>query len=342
MKIKLLLSALFISGAAFAQEPIPSFYNFNTSPDGVEEDVYSLVTSSTDLGESAAGANIVWNFNQLSAVTQTMTRVIAPSATDVATYPNTNMLVRTNTVTADAENVTNYYLAADLAGGFSITGFEAAGMQLNYSTNNGFIGNFPLSYGYTNTDDVAGTFTGMGFTGTFTGTGTSTVDAYGTLTVNEGIANATPVTRLKLVQDISLNYSGIPVGTVNETIYSYYATTLTSGPIFRSITTTLNIPLLSIINQVTSNLESYTATTLGVNVAAKKNVLSIAPNPVANVLHFAGDKAITGVTITDASGRVVLQSKAGNDVAVNHLSTGVYYVAVQSGNSTEVQKMIKQ
>ena len=337
MKIKLLLSALLISGAALAQEPIPAFYNFNTSPGGIEEDVYSLVTSTTPLDQSAAGANVVWNFDQLADDGESSTRVIVPQASEVVTFPGSTMVVRTTA----GNSVTNYYLATTVAGGYSLTGFQAGGMELNYSTNNGFTGNFPLSYGYTNTDDVAGTFTGMGFTGTFTGTGTTTVDAYGTLTVNVGTASETPVTRLKIVQDINLTYLDFPAGTVNQTIYSYYGTNLTSGPIFRSISTTLNIPAL-LIDQTTTNYESYMATALGTPAFTKNNKTIIAPNPVANVLHFAGDKAITGVTITDASGRVVLQSKVNNDIAVNHLSAGVYYVALQSANGTEVKKMVKR
>ena len=340
MKIKLLLSALFISGAAFAQEPIPAFYNFTPN---VEEDAYVVAGSLLPVDQSASGENVVWNFNQLIQETQSSTRVIAPSATDVATFPGSTMLVRTSTEVTGGENITNYYLATSAAGGFAITGFQTPQMELNYSTSNGFVGNFPLSYGYTNTDtNISGTFTGLGVSGTFAGTGTTTVDAYGTLTVNVGSANATPVTRLKIVQDISLTYSGLPAGTITQTIYSYYSTTLTTGPIFRSISTTLNVPLLGIVDNITTNYESYMATALNTAEFANKNSVSIAPNPVKDVLHFAGDKAITGVIITDSSGRVVLQSKAGNDIDVNNLSSGVYYVALQSGTGTEVQKMVKR
>jgi len=335
MKIKLLLSAMFISGAAFAQEVIPSFYTFTPN---IEEDVYTLVSSPTPIDQSATGANVAWNFDQLVDEGQSSTRVIVPTGEEVSTFPGSTMLVRTTA----GNNVTNYYLATSAAGGYSLTGFQAGGMEINYSTNNGFLGDFPLSYGFTNTDDLAGTFTGMGVSGLFTGTGVTTVDAYGTLTVNAGAANQTPVTRLKIVQDIALTYLGFPAGTVNQTIYSYYGAILTTAPVFRSISTTLNIPALDIINQTTTTYESYTATALGTNTITKKNKTLIAPNPVADVLHFAGDKTVEGVTITDASGRIVLQSKAGNDIDVNNLSSGVYYVALQSGTGTEVQKMVKQ
>jgi hypothetical protein len=72
------------------------------------------------------------------------------------------------------------------------------------------------------------------------------------------------------------------------------------------------------------------------------NKTAIAPNPVADVLHFSGDAVITAVTVTDLSGRVVLQSKSANDIAVSHLTTGIYNVSVQSGSGTKALKMVKQ
>ena len=339
MKLKLLLSALFISGAAFAQEVIPAFYDFNLIPGSTEGDGYILVNAPANFDESASGANAIWNFNGLENGVLSSTVVVSPSDADVATYPGTTMLVETTA----GESVTKYFFAGGGSADTSLTGFETSGMSLNYSTNNAFIGSFPLSYGYTNTDDVAGTFTGMGFSGTFTGTGTTTVDGYGSLIADIISAgdDGVPVTRLKTEQNLSLIYLGAPVGTLMQTIYSYYYGVLVNGPVFRSVKTTLSVPILG-LNQTTHTLEGYLETVLNLNPIAVNNKTIIAPNPVANILHFAGDTTITGVTITDASGRVVLQSKAGNDIAVNHLSTGVYYVAIQSATGTEVQKMVKQ
>lgn len=341
MKPKLLLPALLLSVSAFAQQPINSFYNFTASPGGTEEDLYTMVTSAVSLNEVAAGANMVWNFNQLTETGNTVTEVITPDAGIVATYPGTTMVVHTTTTgNGGGSGETYYYLATTTAGAVSLTGAQTSGIELNYSTN-AFIGTFPLNYGYTNTAAVAGTFDYQGVSGTFTGTGTSAADAYGTLTVNVGIANAMPVTRLKTVQDLNLVYMGAPVGTLTQTIYSYYAATPSSGPIFRSITSHINVPIMS-IDQTVSSLESYFGNTLGVNQSVAPATISIMPNPVANVLHFSGSESVNSVTVTDASGRVVLTPKAANDIDVSGLSTGVYYVSVQSGAGVSVQKMVKQ
>lgn len=341
MKTKLLFSALCVSLAAFAQEPIPAFYNFNTTPGNTAGNAYIVATQETPLDESAAGANVTWNFNGLEEDTRSATVVTTPSADDIAEYPGTTMLVETTTQVTGGQNVTRYFLMGSTTGSTSLTGFEVSGMELNY-TDNAFIGQFPLSYGYNNSDLIAGTFSGLGVQGTFTGTGTSTVDAYGTLNVDLGFSEGVQVSRLKATQNISLTYLGFPAGTLTQTIYSYYSPAiLADGPVFRTITITLVAPLLG-INQTSYNVEVYNQEALGTGKPARINNMVIAPNPVADVLHLSGNAVVTGVTITDLSGRTVLQSKASNDISVSHLSAGVYNVAVQSETGSQTIKMIRK
>jgi len=345
MKSKLLLSTLLLSFAAFAQEPITFFYNFTGSNQaGTEEgDVYSLVTSSVNLNEATAGANQVWNFNQLTSIGTTTTKVKVPTAAQVEEFPNTSAIVETATFpNTGGGNVTKYYLGQALTGAVSVTGAETSSIILNYSTTNALIGNFPLDFEDTVTGPVAGNFEAQGIEGTFTGTGVSTFDAYGTLTVNEGVANATPVSRIKTTQNITLNYLGFPAGTVVQTIYSYYnATTVATGPIFRSITTTINVPAMS-IDQTVSSLESYLGQLLSTDKPALGAVFSIVPNPVGNVLQFSGNAIIKSVTITDVSGKVVLNTNASNNIDVSGLNTDVYFVAAQTETGITVQKMVKK
>jgi hypothetical protein len=300
---------------------------------------YQLVTSPSGPDQSATGANVAWNFNDLVAVTETVTEVMLASSEEIASYPGSTLTVKTTT---NGGGTTYYFLAVDDIGGTSLTGAETSSVTLNYTTNNGFIGTFPLSYGYTNTDVVAGTFEASGVAGTFSGTATSTVDAYGTLTVNEGSANNTPVTRLKTVQQLNLTYMGIPVGTLNQTVYSYYNNNLQPlGPVFRSITNHIVVPLNN-IDETQTTLESYDASLLGMPAAQLPNSIAIAPNPVGSILHLAGDAEITNITITDTAGRVVLQANAANDVPVSHLSTGIYYVSATANNTVKTLKMVKE
>ncbi|MES2484401.1 MAG: hypothetical protein V4581_00410, partial [Bacteroidota bacterium] len=285
MKKTLLSIALLLSVSAFAQEPIGNFYTISLVPENTNQVGYQLVTSASGPDQSAAGASMVWNFNDLVAETETVTEVIIASPEEIVAYPGSTLTVKTTTT---GGGTTYYYLSVDDAGGTSLTGVQTSSIVLNYNTNNGFIGTFPISYGFTNTDAVAGTFEASGVTGTFTGTAVSTFDAYGTLTVNEGSADNTAVSRLKTVQELTLIYMGIPAGTLTQTTYSYYNNDMVStGPIFRSITNHINVPLMS-INETQSTHESYDASILSTPQVAAVANLSIAPNPVNDVLHFTG------------------------------------------------------
>jgi len=338
MKKTLLSIALLLSVATFAQEPIGSFYTISLVPEDPNQVGYHIVTSASGPDQSAAGANIIWNFNDLVAETETVTEVMMASAEEIASYPGSTLTVKT---TITGGSTTYYYLAVNDIGGTSLTGAQTSSVVLNYNTNNGFIGTFPLSFGFTNTDAVAGSFEAGGVSGTFTGTATSTVDAYGTLTVNEGSANNTAVTRLKTVQELTLIYMGIPAGTLTQTTYSYYNNEMVStGPIFRSITNHLNVPLMN-LDETQSTIESYDASILSLPEVTGTAKILIAPNPVNDVLHIAGSDDITALTVVDAAGRTVLQS-AGNDVSVSHLSSGIYYVSATAGNAVKTLKMVKQ
>ena len=341
MKTTLLFSFFIASLTAVAQDPVSAFYTPNTSG-LLGGTAYTIVSSPVSLNESAAGANLTWNFNQLEEEGSSVTETVVPTVTDAALYPNSNALVHTIS-TFDGEDTANDIFLSLTANVASITGVNIEGVSLNYVTNNGLIGAFPLSYGYTHSDAVAGTFAAGLYSGTFSGTLTAAVDAYGTLATNiGGIPAGTTVTRLKISQELVLSFAGFPIGTLTQTTYSYYnATIAANNPVLRSMTTHVVVAALS-MDETTSSIEVYQMQLLGDKDVPVKAKTVIAPNPVVNVLHLAGNETITGVTITDFSGRVVVQSKSANDIAVSHLSTGVYNVAIQSGSGTSVQKMVKQ
>lgn len=330
MKTKLLLSLFLASATAFAQN-IPGFYTPGTAAVN-----YDLVTTTASLDESVVGANISWNIDSFTSVGTSVTQTFASST---AEFPNTTALVRTTSTVNGEESINDIYLALPQTGA-TLMGVTFGEAVLNYNVNNGFIGAFPLSYGYYNSDTVSGSFTGFNAAGNFTGTVVTEVDAYGTFTANVGgIPAGTAVTRLKITQDLAFSAGFLPLGTATQTIYSYYSSQSSTDPVFRSTTTTLNLPLIN-VNDTTATYEILggTMNTNQFNVSK----INIAPNPVADALHFSGDVTITGVTITDFSGRTILKSESANDISVSHLSAGVYSVAVQSGSGTKVLKMIKQ
>jgi hypothetical protein len=340
MKTKLLSLLFFTSIMGWAQS-IPSFH-------GASGTGFDLLTSANPLDHSPTGANQTWTFDNLLTVGLVSYSYFSPTSQETTTYPGTNEV----TVGFTANGTTNMYTKT-AANGLSITGLTATDLNINFSTNNATLGIFPMSYGFSNTDNVAGNYTYTTYSGTFSGTLTTSVDAYGTLTLNPSSINQYTgnVYRLKTVLNISLNYSFLTnVGTVTQTSYLYYpvidtvpVTILNNDPIFRSVTTAAVVPLMS-IDQTDTTLEKY----LGVlnNPENTFETLWI-KNPVANTIEINTPSVINNATvsITDVSGKTIYQSKNNTlngtlEIPVS-LSKGMYLITIGNDKGSITKKIIK-
>jgi hypothetical protein len=95
---------------------------------------------------------------------------------------------------------------------------------------------------------------------------------------------------------------------------------------------TTNTAATTIVNNVSTN--EATANLFGVRLA---------PNPVADVLHFESSSRIEKVEIYDAAGRVVqLSSVTNNQLNVVHLPQGVYFVKIYANGVNGIKKMVKK
>jgi len=83
--------------------------------------------------------------------------------------------------------------------------------------------------------------------------------------------------------------------------------------------------------------------TLATNESAKRNNVSVYPNPVADVLHIAADGKIVSVSIFDAKGSLVRNiPNAEKVVNVSDLTTGNYLVKVKTEKSEFTKTIIKK
>ncbi len=334
MKTKLLISFLLLSFASFAQTPINSFYINNDA-------IFSVVTSANPIDQSASGANLVWNFNDLTSIGQSQYTNTTPTPDEVSTFPNTNAVIES---TDGAGTTTSQLFTKNINNVVSITGLLGAGLELNFITNNATLGSFPMNYGFSNTDNVAGTYNYDTFSGTFTGTVVTSVDAYGTLNANIGSFTNANATRLKTVINISLNYGFFTnVGTITQTTYSYYSDNIFQNyPVFRTATTSALVPLAS-IDQTDTTMEIYSATLLKTDTFTKYSTIQIAPNPVVDFLNIQTDKdqKILSVSVSDLNGRIVLNSNLENAINVSSLQKGIYIATITTDKGTFSKKMIK-
>ena len=340
MKTKLLI-AFFLPFIGWAQAPVSSYYG----TDGV---IFSILDP-VGISHTASGANTNWTFNALSEIGTSVDIQTTPTASEISDFPGTTTVVKTSSTVDGVESEFNIY--SKYPGSvLSLTGIQNSGLLLNYSTNNATLGLFPMEYGFANTDNIAGNYDNGEYAGTFTGTINTTVDAWGTLTM-AGSTDITSfsgqVTRLKTVQNISLNYgifSGI--GTAIVTTYSYYGNTLPVGiPHLRTTLTSISVPLLS-INQTLAQNEAFKEAPLQrINSQLLANQISIAPNPVMDQLNLYSDTMpqLISVTIADVLGKTVISDfSKSNTIAVGHLQKGIYFATIATESGSIVKKFIKQ
>ena len=342
MKTTFLFFLFFFSSLNFAQTPIDSYF-------GSDKAVYDIVDSSTTLDQVNSGANLVWNFDSLVKIGQSDDTVSTPLTSELTSYPNSTKKVTINSLLfSTSATSSSEIFSSKIANVESITALKNNDLELNYKTNNAKLGTFPMNFGNTTTDATAGTYVYGMYLGTFTGTIVTSFDAYGTLVMNDignGIFNDT-ASRLKTVQNISLNYGVLTnVGTITQTTYSYFNTTLNSSNslILRNVTTVVCVPLLG-INQTVTQTERFNTMNLSVNeptLVLKQ--IQITPNPAEDELHITSKEKIESVRISDSNGRLIINSNyTENFLNVSYLEKGIYFAAIKTNEGLIVKKFIKK
>lgn len=332
---KTLLSLLLLSAANLLQaQNVNSLYG-----DGVLVN-YTFVTSATPLSHGTGGADQVWNFDNLVEVAVSESHSTTPQAADLVTYPSATNVLETSTQVG-AETILNRLLWQNDNGEISIVGANTTEIALNYTANPVTIGTFPLAFGYSHTDsNVGGTFSAMSYAGTFNGTATTSIDAFGTLTANIGNFDAgTVVTRLKTVQNLNLVYMFMTVGTVVQTTYSYYANDMEGFPIFRSTESEISVPILQ-LDYTTISDETFQAQLLSADEFKSDKKVVIAPNPVRDILRPMAEQPVTGIEIFDINGRLLTKADA-SEVNVSGLSSGTYISVITFADGKSVHKFVK-
>jgi Secretion system C-terminal sorting domain len=309
---------------------------------------YTNLNPPTPLSHTITGANAVWSFNAIPTNGTSDEVNVAPTATEGTTYPGTTSVHIATTAAPSPSASAKIYNKLTATNTFSLTGFDANGVILNYVTNNALIGTFPLNFGYTNNDFTAGTFTDGTFSGTFTGTIKTDYDSYGTL--NLGVVGFDPIVksvyRIKLVQNINLTIGFIPVGTVSQTTHTYYVTNgAPTEPFFRDTSYSVNVSGSD--PQNTNQAQVFTsALTLGTsNFDAISNVITIYPNPSTTIITIdnKSNLLLNSISIADTNGRAILETKnVTSSIDISNLSKGIYFVRIATDAGSVTKKLVKE
>lgn len=299
---------------------------------------FTIVNPSAPLDQSPTGTNTTWTFDNLNTVGTSIDTYTTPDATQSSTYPGTTDIL-TITTQGGTPSASDFFLKED-GSGTSITGAIQGDLTLNYNTTNAFVGLFPISFGTNNSGAVAGTFSYQGNNGTFSGTFTASVDAYGTLTIPGDYSDT--VTRLRIDQTLSFSIPPIfnNIGTLNQTTYYYYGNT-SNNIDFRYNDITVVSSFLG-VNETTETFERNTAVTLSNNAIGNYS-FNIYPNPVKDniTINLRGstNQIIESVSIFNVEGRKVIEKTKGlNTISVELLEKGVYFLALKSKSGSITTK----
>ncbi|NQX84880.1 MAG: T9SS type A sorting domain-containing protein [Flavobacteriaceae bacterium] len=327
---------LLVLQLSFGQSPINNYTN-------TIETTYFVITSNDAIDHSSSGSNLTWNFTSLSQNDSNTDTYATPNASQLSTYPGTtSVLTITNASNPSVQN--NLYIK-DVANEISMTGVSGEDLMLNYATDNATLGTFPLNYNYSNTDNVAGNYQYTTYSGNFNGTLTTVVDAYGTLNLNDlgNGAYSGNVTRLKTEQNLSFDYSIYPnVGTAIQTSYFYYDDT-DGRLIFRSTSTSFNIPLAGINDTVVTH-EAISTPNLSVDYHNLDHSIALYPNPTKAILNINSNaNTIYLLEVYDINAKRIMHlDHPQNKIDLEALQRGLYIIKIYTEEGFMIKKIMKQ
>lgn len=311
-----------------ANEPVVGNINSEKGYDST-----SVIPKSTGAGQS-------WNFTSLT----TNTIVESTTYTTVVSSPSASAFPGATLVETDGAGAWTYWKSTTST--FELMGMIDPNTVINFS-NTAIAATWPVSMGYNNTDNYAGS---AAIGGTLTGTaiGTITTQGTGTGTVTlPGNQVFTNILQLRSTQKMQLSLlMGLVTATINSTDYSYYH----ASQKFPLITVSYQKAAGSFTSS-TCDIRINSAVAMGVNEATFDKTFVVYPNPANGVFHvmFTNEKNESlSLEIMNNMGQTVRTINLGssNDinttVNVSDLSSGVYYVKTTLGNNSVVKKLIIQ
>lgn len=335
---KSLLALLILMGLKNFSQSLVLTQSANEPIVGDTNRTYILdTTAAPGLMTNITGSNVVWNFTQVIPTSSVTTAAYA-STTAVSSssnYAGCTMVQQQGNLNTFLKSVTTPTTQTEFMG------ISSTSLNLTF-TNTAIIAKYPISYGSVITDNFGGSFT-FSISGQATGNINTTADGTGTLNLNGGISLSN-VLRVKSVQTITLTSGFIPVGTIQQTLYSYYHASqkfpvLTIS--YQTIALTGQSPSTS--GNATGNINVYV---LGVKEnKLNDSELSLYPNPAQNslALNLKGEtNTIIESKIFSQLGQLIQSNGKSSQIDISSIPAGVYMIEVKTSKGLAYKRFIKQ
>lgn len=184
---------------------------------------------------------------------------------------------------------------------------------------------------------------------TYSITGTSSLGCVSASSAISSVSvNTTPTVNATSSASIICNGSSATLTANGASTYSWNTTATTSG-IAVSPTVTTSYTVTGTTNNCSNTFVFSQAVSPCTGIDSKAttvNGILVFPNP--NMGEFTielNNGSLKNIDLMDLTGRVIISKTSSNDKVdfnINTLANGIYYVRIQSNNTVEVIKIIKQ
>lgn len=313
--------------------------SFNEPVIGDVDKNYKLDTSAytNGLPLNVTGSNCVWNFTALTGVfPMIIDSFIAPTAaTGFSAYPGASYAQH-------RDILYTYYKSTASPQQTELLGAYSPSLSLTF-TNSAIIAGYPVNYGYYLSDPVSGTFKYNTTNGVCNGNITISADGSGTVNFPNNISIQN-VLRLKSVEILTLSVGILPSGTINQTIYNYYAPGKKFPIISINYTTYQLIAGTPTISALVYGSNSYFSVVgLGESREDKENY-TVYPNPFHDHLFInAGNHTEENdYAFYDLGGQLILRTRSLTGLGTEALTRGIYFLEIKNKLGQFHQKIIKE
>ncbi len=307
---------------------------------GDKNEYYLIDTTGVGIGTNGAGQ--LWNYTSLNVSTPTLTTesYVTPSSTPYGgSFPSATIASSVSTTPGDY-NYFNYSASsANLLGSSSGTNI------INFS-NPATLYTIPFSFGSSSADTFSSTSTFSGITVDITGTITATGVGTGTLNLPSGLS-FNNVLKVKIVQDVVINFGGFGSQTTTSTSYSW----LNAMSKFPLLTVTNDISSDGVTTSYDKNVQINKISYVGVTEKElNKLQFTLYPNPTTSNTIINFDSPISEnvtATIVNALGENVktisLNVEVGSnskEIDLSGFTSGLYFVKLTTKRGSNIQKVI--
>ncbi len=286
-------------------------------------DVASTVTA------GASGANVTWDFSAYTVPnTSTSTTNVCPGESNCFRFPNANRI--TKPTLADSYSFTSMSdTEASTVGMYAGPSF---GDVTSTYTDPLIDFKFPITYlqQFTDTYQFNTVSGGIG-NSTEAGQVDYTVDGYGTIITPVGtFSNVLRIKRMRTATQTP--------GPFTYTNESYMWVSPSNGIVFNFAINTFTLNGTTNVTKSVSYPEAGSLSTT--DVEAKKENISVYPNPSADMITLTSKEDFKKITVTSMDGKAVIRTGNVKNIDISKLPKGVYILQGELKNGNSMSKKI--